>query len=425
MKILICTVGGSSAPILQSINIQQPDIIIYIASLDSRQSIRSKIEAELKWKGFKDTHIITLSNHQDLLTCVRDIRNGIDKAFDILGFPQDTVLIADITGGTKVMSSALTLVMMEYSSQFTYIGGKERTKDGLGTVVDGHEVFMPFDNPWEIMAFREVQKLCDAFNSWEFTSALFFAKEVTQNIGEEKEKFYQCMIDLIEGYAAWDAFDHKSAQNKLQQVIGRFKPYTMQSSTLNAFLQQLTENKKILDAVQEDASILRASKSEQNKKCGRAYLLDLVANAKRRCEKGRYDDAVARLYSAIEKIAKITLMSDFGIDNSKVDLERVPSHLHEGLLLCANSDGCIQIPLHRSFQLLDDLEHDLGKLYGEHVIELDKQLHTRNLSLLAHGYNPVTQQACEKLLTLALAFLNIKEDELPTFITLDWKTFIL
>lgn len=425
MNVLICSVGGSPMPIRQSIDAHKPDIVLYVASVDSRKSIQQEIEPHLQWRGIRDREIITLSDFQNLLACVQDIRNGIERAFTIFELPHDTMLVADITGGTKVMSSALTLVMMEYSSRFTYTGGNKRTKDGLGIVMDGHEVFMPLDNPWEVMAFREIQKLCDAFNAWDFESALFFAKEISANIGEEKEKFYQCMLDLIDGYIAWDAFDHKSAQSKLHQALGRFKPFTMQSPALHNFSLQLNENKMILDAVQEDASILRPPHKKNHGIYGRAYLLDIIANAKRRCEKGRYDDAVARLYSAIEKIAKITLKAEFGIDNSNVDLVSVPENLHEDLKLYKNVEGCIRIPLQRSFQLLDDLGHCLGKAYRENAQELEKQLQIRNNSLLAHGYTPVTQQACEKFFGLALAFLDIHEDELPTFLILDWKTFIL
>lgn len=45
---------------------------------------------------------------------------------------------------------------------------------------------------------------------------------------------------------------------------------------------------------------------------GRAYLRDLLANAARRIAGGRHDDAVARLYCAIEKSAKIRLMAAHG-----------------------------------------------------------------------------------------------------------------
>jgi len=69
--------------------------------------------------------------------------------------PEDVRLVADITGGTKVMSSALTLVMMEHNhSRFAYVGGESRTKNGLGVVESGRETFMRQDNPWEVMALR-------------------------------------------------------------------------------------------------------------------------------------------------------------------------------------------------------------------------------------------------------------------------------
>jgi len=53
---------------------------------------------------------------------------------------------------------------------------------------------------------------------------------------------------------------------------------------------------------------------------------DLLANARRRAElEMKYEDALVRCYSAIEKAAKHELLKSHGIDNSAAAAEQVPT----------------------------------------------------------------------------------------------------
>lgn len=424
MTVLICSVGGSPEPIIKSIDTQQPEKVIYVVSQDSRTTIKTEIENKLTWRGVNDTQKITLTNFQDLLACVTDIRNGIEQAFTEMALPRDTVLVADITGGTKVMSAALTLAMMEYPSKFTYIGGNSRTKNGLGTVEDGHEIFMKLDNPWEVMALREVRDFTQKFNNGLFDAALQTVKDLVPKMGE-KSKFYQSIADMIDGYRLWENFDHKAALNKLRQSKGRLEPYTLNSEKLSAFLRDLQENVDFLERVQNDALLLRGGGSSLPSGCGHAYLPDLIANARRRAGTGHFDDAVARLYSAIEKCAKIALMADCGINNSAVDLSLVPEAARAELRECTDAEGVIRIGLQRSFRLLQALGHPLGGAYDKQAEKLEKSLEVRNLSLLAHGYNPVSAELYQTFFAMVLTFVGVEENELPEFLKLDWKTLLI
>ena len=424
MHVFVCSVGGSPEPVIKSINAHHPEKIIYVASSESRKLIRTGIEARLTWQGIVDTSIITLSDFQNLLTCVRDIRQGINQAWQELDLPEDTVLTADITGGTKIMSAALTLVMMEYPSRFAYVGGQTRTKNGMGVVEEGHETIIKLDNPWDVMVVRESQRLVRSFNAGLYLAALDCAKQLGDNLGD-KGPFYHCLADVAQAYAQWDSFDHASAQKKMQQALGRLKPYALQSPPLAQLEQRLKENKAVLDAVCADAAHLRAATKKLPPDCGQWYLRDLVANARRCAAQGRYDDAVARLYSAIEKSAKIRLNAAYGIDNSHVELDRVPAAARQGLQERAGEGEDIRIGLTQSFSLLRELDDPLGEAYTACAVELGKNLQIRNMSLLAHGYNPVDTKAYEKLYTIALHFLGIEEDALPQFITLHWDAMPL
>ncbi len=422
--VLICSVGGTPDPIRKSIDSLQPEYVIYVASPGSRKTIRLDIESALTWKGVADTEVITLVDYQDLLQCVQDIREGLEQSLNKMGLPHDTLLVADITGGTKVMSAALTLVMMEQErSRFFYIGGDRRSKEGLGVVESGHELLMHQDNPWEVTALREVRNLAHLFNSGRFAAALDIARRLAEHMAG-REKFYAAVADVLEAYAAWDGFDHKTALKKLRQGIGRLEPYAYGHGRLHRQLEIFRRNGEELERVQLDAQGL-LSPDAVPQFGGRAYLIDLLANAERRAAAGRFDDAVARLYSAIEKSAKTALRIRHGIDNSNVDPERTPPSIRESLVAAADENGEIRIGLQKSFDLLEALHDPLGAVYSRHRETLYRALRSRNLSLLAHGFIPVRQGAYEMLRDVALEFLEIHREDLPQFPDLDWKSLLL
>ncbi len=428
--VFICSVGGSPEPIRASINQQRPRYVIYVASPESRQTIRKEIESKLEWRDdIKDTHTITLSDYQDLLACVKDMRSGIAVGLRDMGLPEETLLIADITGGTKVMSAALTLVMMEYQhSRFTYVGGDVRGKDGLGVVESGHEKILKRDNPWEVMALREVQALANAFNRGDFAAAHGMAKELAEKI-PDKKNFYGGLADLTESCLLWDAFSHDTALKKMRQALGRLEPFSTRNAPLLTVLRNFQGVLAVLEEVQKDAQRLRSPSTPLGEDCGHAYLCDLLANALRRGNAGRYDDAVARLYSAIEKGAKIRLLTHYRIDNSKIAPEQLPEHLPEELrqtlLSQGEKNGVIRTGLQHSFQLLAAIGDSLGTAYLTQETPLLHALEARNNSLLAHGYVPVREKDYQRLRDAAFGILDIAKERLPHIPVLDWKSLLL
>lgn len=85
----------------------------------------------------------------------------------------------------------------------------------------------------------------------------------------------------------------------------------------------------------------------------------------------------------------------------------------------------MRIGLERSFQLLVALGDPLGEVYNRHETALLRALEARNKSLLAHGYTPVSEDACRKLLAVTLDLLNMKLEDLPRFPVLNWKSLLL
>lgn len=425
--VLVLSVGGSPEPLIKSIQHYHPLYVIFIASRESNAKI---LQIVRETEGIEKYYTIIISDHQDLLACVRDIRLQIPEALASMRLPADILLIADITGGTKVMSSALTLAMMEFNSRFTYVGGDRRPKnnndeDNTGPVQSGSEVIMPMDNPWDAIGLREANSLVLAFNAGQYEAAMEKA-EFIKSRDSEYAAFYDGLYAVIDAYRNWDIFNHQKAFNLLFQGINKLRPYgTRNNPRFKRLFERLEQALGALERIDREAAVLKNVFTPLEPDCGQDYLRDLVGNARRRAQRGHYDDAVARLYSAIEKTVKIALAQK-GINNSDVSREVLAQEAGDLAAKYEREEGKIRIALGESFQLLCGLdpEHHVSCAYATHADNLDKTLEFRNKSLLAHGYRPVKAEDYQKLFDVTLKFLGIQEEELPDFPVLEINSIL-
>lgn len=406
--LLVCTVGGSPAPIIHSLRAHRPGHILFVCSDASAASVTEQILPALEdsplWR------VLPLADEQDLLACVTDIRTGLSCALEAWRLPDDTALLGDFTGGTKVMSAALVMALMERDVQFTYIGGGLRTKGGLGSVQDGEEQIMRLANPWQVMACTHIQQLADAFNDCQFHEAEHLAHDIAAH--GVRPGLFMAIARLAHAYALWDSFRYAEAA----ALFGHALPAVAESAprAMSSCLAHMTANSRTLSKAAAELADFMA----HHHPCPE-YLRDLAANALRRENQGRYDDAVARLYSLLEKAAKTTLLSHYGLDTSHLDPAQIPQQFIEQLSPVAGHDGTVQLPLFKAYQLLALLEHPLGVRFMAQQQTLDVLLKSRNASLLAHGFDPVSREDCMQLRKIVLAFLEISADQLTVFPKLD------
>jgi CRISPR-associated protein (TIGR02710 family) len=149
----------------------------------------------------------------------------------------------------------------------------------------------------------------------------------------------------------------------------------------------------------------------------RALLADLVANAKRRRLEGRYDDAVARLYRAIEAAAQLALSERQAIPSTDgVPIASVPEPLRE-LWSAKAENGKLRLGLQDAYELLDALGDRVGAAFKElRLHEMNRSpLAARNQSILAHGFQPVSSATVDKLYEAAMQLSGLAGEELPTF----------
>lgn len=426
---LIVSVGGSPAPIIFSLNRRQPEYVIFFTSKASRKMVRENIEPALEFKP-RDHDIVVTPDEEDLGASVAELLREIPRLLGDWDIPFSQVL-GDYTGGTKTMSAALVLALAERGCPYSYVGGKSRSKDGLGVVLDGHEKMLFLDNPWDALAVGPCRDAQLLFNRCRFMSVRDLAARTAARTDRHRP-FFEALHHLAEGYYAWDNFHHKAALEKLKRGESQLRGYAAASpqAGVRRFHAEVAANLPLLEGINRELGrLVKSSPGKKDKTAvepvGDTSLLvtDLVANAVRRAMvEFKYDDAVARLYSAVEKLAKHRLLVVYEIDNSAVELAKVPEAQHETLKTCVNprDGGKIQIPLHKSYELLAALGDPLGASYTDQVEELRKVLGVRNMSLLAHGFAPVGEETYRKLLGIALEFLGLKIEDLPCFPVLDF-----
>lgn len=406
MKAMIISVGGTPAPIIFSLNHQRPDYICFFVSEESRSIIERDI---LPGLGFKPRHhywIITPSA-ENLSECYRVISKELPqilKKWEV--DPKD--FIVDYTGGTKTMSVALALATIENSSLYTYIGGVERSKEGIGVVINGKEKMWYLDNPWDEMAVLERKEACLLFNKARYSAAAEVFARTSERVSQRNKAFFKAMWQLTEGYDLWDKFRHKEARKKLyssRNVIDA-----------SAVISDKAEIIALSNALKENLNFLDELQNNKDQK-GLLFFYDLLANAKRRADlEDKFDDAMARLYRAMEAIAQFRLESQYGIKTSDVKVKQIPASLKEDYKAkyVDENNGRIKIPLSASYRLLKELGDKYGKSFFQHYDkELKIMLDVRNKSILAHGFYSVKEETFRNMYSVILKFTGISGEQIP------------
>lgn len=436
---MLVSVGGSPQPLIYSLNRQHPDYVIYFTSRQTRVLVREAIEPALEFRPC-DHDLIVTPDGEDLLVSVAKLLKDVPELLEQwqLNFED---LSADYTGGTKTMAAAVVLALTSHGCLFSYVGGVERDKAGTGVVMDGREKMLYLKNPWDVLAVEKLREIELLFNRCRFQSAIDVAHKATL-VTEENRLLFSALEHAGEGYALWDGFYYDKAFNIMKRAESALASLSACGGrpALRNFYEQVSAGRASLERLCLEANRLikanparrKGGITEEHKAVdGRLLILDLLANAVRRAEcEHKYDDAVARLYSAVEKIAKLRLKVAWDIDNSDVDADRVPEEACPfDLETCRvvredpggqKTQGPIVLPLRKSYELLAALGDEVGRRFVAQVKELDKVLPARNLSPLAHGWEPVSREIYEKMLNLALAFCGAKLEDLPAFPLMDW-----
>ena len=351
--------------IVFSIRNSNPTTICFVVTKESMEKTFPLIKNYMKELPEHDFILLDEKDKEDVERVYKKIREKIGTYQN-----EDYEVVIDFTSGTKAMSAGAVLAGTEKNCNIRYIiGERER-----GIVIKGTEKSFEI-SPIYFFINRQEELIKQLFNLYQFTSCGEIILGIKQKISKkeivEKMEKYQ---KLANAYSMWDKFNHQKALEILQEVGREF---------------DTGENKRFLNLLN------KAERKEE------FLIADLLNNAWRRMEEGRYDDAVARLYRCIEMVAQYRLKKEHGIDSSKIIFLDLRSKLPEDNKLIekwrskANGEGVIKLALQQDYELLKDLGDELGS--GKENKELNNLLKKRNESILAHGVTPISREDTEKL----------------------------
>ncbi|HBM15072.1 MAG TPA: TIGR02710 family CRISPR-associated protein [Lentisphaeria bacterium] len=421
MKILLISVGGNQEPVIFSIMNNKPDKIIFFVSEGTREKVtKDIIPAVFKESNqIPDFEIIKTPDEQDVGICVKTLLSSVPKAMRKLNiYDRLWPDIVDYTGGTKTLSSSLVWASAKYPCKLSYIGSKDssgRSKDGLGIVQTGREYLLLIENPWDKIAYFEVESAMLLFNKCQYASSASILRSIVEKISDERLKvLVSSLCEVVEGYAAWDAFDHFKARRLLESNREKLTSFTDLEQILipglKPFIEQMIENIEFLRSLNPN-------------KLSWPILYDLLANSARRAFiERKYEDASARCYAVIEKIAKYELQKTYGINTSNASPELLPEAIRSDYIKkysIKQLDGSekIQFGAIAAYEILSVLNNTYGKRFNS-IANIRPHLTERNQSILAHGIQPMDKAKFDNLFLDALKILNISENELikfPTF----------
>src|SRR5581483_4160657 len=289
--LLICTVGGSPEPVVAALKHWRPARVRFVHTPETKGDVDAKIvpraRAERVDLDAGRYDFLELPDGQDLESCLDRLRQLTPVVSEWAARGPEFQVVVDFTGGTKCMSASVALQASRWPCLFSYVGGSERTKDGVGVVVSGAEKVVFQTNPWDALGYEAVEDFVVLFDQRAFRAAARVAESAKKHVSlPERRRELAALEQLAKAFDAWDRFDHTASKksfddvaksaNDLRAVFGAAKAERIRSA-IDVVVKHLDE---LCQAVPPS----------------RHHVLDLLANAKRRRDEGRLDDAVARLY---------------------------------------------------------------------------------------------------------------------------------
>lgn len=421
-KLLILSVGGSPEPLIYSINEFKPDMVYFMHSPETKNMCGDILE-ETGFEGKVEyCEIHDAESLDDSFIKSREVFSKFDN-------PEYDVRV-DFTGGTKPMVSGVVLAVIEgnYSNfKFSYVGQKDsksRTKKGVGVVKDGSELNKMQINPYKKYAISEFKRGKNFFNGNQYEASLKYFMEAEKSLHDgnlaNEEELAHFYVKLINFYQSWDKFNEKvKFFNRKEDKYESLKLSTYLQKQIiekmpDSFIEDFGVSEEFILQLDKNLEFLRLKLANDINKGIRYYLPDLLNNAKRKIDSGSYDDAVARLYRAIELIAQIQLnelsimdkqkLHDnkvFYINRKQFDLETMDNHKARnyvkqlGIKDYDEREKTFKLALKNSYELLRKFDVQLARDYFADT-ELDRAKNRRNDSILAHGLTPLSKEsACD------------------------------
>jgi CRISPR-associated protein (TIGR02710 family) len=356
-----------------------------------------------------ETQQFLVKNPEDWLEAMRETENAIAEN-------EGMDCVVDFTGATKAMAAGALLAAVKKRVLTTYVGGE---RDGHGQVKTGNEKvnnIFPYSEMIAEMANRSLAM----FNTHNYELARdCFNNAVENNYslsypGKPSTKELKLAAMLSDAYADWSLFSFMAASGKYDKFVKTLSG-ECETSSVKGFFK---ENEPAFKA---QAEFLRLGLDAKCKGETRPELFyaSLVESAGRCADQGRYDDAVARLYRALEFVSQHALKSDYGIDAGNLTKEQFGefAEFSSAKATDGGSETYTTRGLSANFRILEKKGDKRGTGFFLDP-KLANALSARNSSILAHGKTPVSKEAYGSILESVLAFRPLAEPNLAKFIEL-------
>lgn len=423
---LVVSVGGSARPILASIAEQRPEKLVFFVSPQSAGRLKEDVIALLP-EGYRpEWRQIQTPSAELLDDSYRALVELLPRLIADLGLDWSEIR-ADFTGGTKAMSAALVLALVDRGCEFSYVGASDdplaREKGGLGIVVDGKERLVLTGDPWQEVAAARLRSACLLFGDGRLDAAVAALPEPPPRgrVGA----LTRSLRPLFEAFREWDRQRYEVAFRRYRAGLEAFELLAEGAGdpSMLEYLKQVRDAGAKLERVVQELAALTSFKPGAPRPFegvdGRGIPADLCAAAARHARQGGDpEDGVLLLYAAVEKHAKATLIVRYGIDNSQFPVAELGTlaSKYEGNA----RSGFAEVPLQDSYRVLAERGDAAGLRFASRLDTLRKLQSARNHSWREHGYRHVEARVFEDLFPQVLDFLGFAPEELVTF---PWPRF--
>jgi CRISPR-associated protein (TIGR02710 family) len=369
----------------------------YLAENYTGEETEEIIDLPVMPEKVQETHIS--QNPDDVQKLFLEYLSVIDR---IRSSRPGCRIVADFTSGTKAMSAALTMAATARKVEvLSYMTGP-RDASGRATTTTHAIAF----EPDQIYAQGMLDRAMDYLNQNEFQTAITLAEQARQGLRLENPELSRKAF-LIKGlamaYKKWDLFLYKDARDTLISTA-------RQSEWIPEFRKKLEANLAFLEVCVNGDRDARGKAIDPEWTNER--LLDLYLNAKRRFETGGYDDCVSRCYRLVEYIAQQRLYLHYGIET-----DNVPFWTLKKTEAREYFNNKSRMGLEDAYRLLEmEFDDELGRAFVREYVgngswkerkgPLSGALSSRNQSLLAHGFSPISERNARTILKIIADWLS-------------------
>jgi CRISPR-associated protein (TIGR02710 family) len=311
MTFLIATVGTTAKLLEESIKHHHPDWVVFIASQQTHQTLQSLSE----WLEGRQHKTLLVNDAEDWDECYKVSLEALNFIVGLKEVNHTPRIIADLTGGTKIMSIGLALALASRGVTWSYVGATKR-EEVTGRAVSGHENVKAFADPRLSIVSQKLTDLKHAWDSWHFEEAETISVSLCDMpVVTSQQVVFTQFTGVLKGFAHWDRFQYQEAYTLLQAHL----PH---ASDAAAQWGEPTWAQLLYDLQDQSLPMLRTL--AQQPQPSLKLVQDLLANAQRRASTERYDDALVRYLRALD-VATTRVLGrgvERGGDSSLADLER-------------------------------------------------------------------------------------------------------